>query len=234
MVNLVEQGWADRNDVARVFGCSSRTVRRCQRRFEDGRPGGAGPCARLSPWAALGCALRAWRLSAKPSSGGAQSQGFFKSPILRLGVTKKAVRNRILPRGSRVFKFDAIAFQPAQAEAPLHCPRPGRGCGPKPVRFAEAAARQRPAERRGLGSGEPGWGPKRVRFACRRRAGAAPADRRPDRATARSRSLSPSTPIPPIGAWTASGLPGPARRRRPAVPRRAPCPRRRASGAARR
>jgi transposase len=36
MVNLVEQGWADQNDVARAFGCSARTLRRHQRRFEDG------------------------------------------------------------------------------------------------------------------------------------------------------------------------------------------------------
>jgi predicted RecB family nuclease len=36
MVTLVEQGLADQNDVARTFGCSTRTVRRYQRRFEDG------------------------------------------------------------------------------------------------------------------------------------------------------------------------------------------------------
>jgi transposase len=36
MVSLVEQGWADQNDVARAFGCSVRTVRRHQRRFESG------------------------------------------------------------------------------------------------------------------------------------------------------------------------------------------------------
>ena len=28
MVSLVEQGWADQNDVARAFGFASRTVRR--------------------------------------------------------------------------------------------------------------------------------------------------------------------------------------------------------------
>jgi hypothetical protein len=28
MVNLVQQGWADQNDVARAFGCSARTLRR--------------------------------------------------------------------------------------------------------------------------------------------------------------------------------------------------------------
>lgn len=36
MVNLVEQGWADQNDVARAFGCSERTIRRHQQRFEEG------------------------------------------------------------------------------------------------------------------------------------------------------------------------------------------------------
>jgi transposase len=36
MVSLVQQGWADQNDVARAFRCSERTVRRSQRRFEDG------------------------------------------------------------------------------------------------------------------------------------------------------------------------------------------------------
>ena len=45
-VNLVGQGHADQVDVARAFGCTSRTVRRNQRRFEDdglralGRPAG--------------------------------------------------------------------------------------------------------------------------------------------------------------------------------------------------
>ena len=36
MVTLVEQGWADQIDVARVFGRSARTVRRYQQRFETG------------------------------------------------------------------------------------------------------------------------------------------------------------------------------------------------------
>lgn len=36
MVSLVDQGWADQNDVARAFGRSARTVRRYQDRFETG------------------------------------------------------------------------------------------------------------------------------------------------------------------------------------------------------
>ena len=36
MVNLVDQGWADQNDVARAFCCSARTLRRHQSRFAEG------------------------------------------------------------------------------------------------------------------------------------------------------------------------------------------------------
>jgi DNA-binding CsgD family transcriptional regulator len=36
MVNLVDQGLAKQTDVARAFGCSTRTVRRHQRRFKEG------------------------------------------------------------------------------------------------------------------------------------------------------------------------------------------------------
>jgi transposase len=36
MINLVDQGWAEQKEVARAFGCSARSVRRHQRRFEEG------------------------------------------------------------------------------------------------------------------------------------------------------------------------------------------------------
>lgn len=42
MVNLVEQSHADQVDVARAFDCTSRTVRRHQRRFDDGGLGALG------------------------------------------------------------------------------------------------------------------------------------------------------------------------------------------------
>ena len=48
-VQLVEQGWATQSEVARAFACSTRTVRRDQRRFEEGglaalgRPDGYPP-----------------------------------------------------------------------------------------------------------------------------------------------------------------------------------------------
>jgi len=36
MVNLIDQGWAEQKEVARAFGCSARSARRHQRRFEEG------------------------------------------------------------------------------------------------------------------------------------------------------------------------------------------------------
>jgi transposase len=36
MVSLVDQGWAEQKEVARAFGCSARSARRHQRRFEEG------------------------------------------------------------------------------------------------------------------------------------------------------------------------------------------------------
>jgi transposase len=36
MVSLVEQGWASQIEIARAFACCARTVRRYQRRFEEG------------------------------------------------------------------------------------------------------------------------------------------------------------------------------------------------------
>jgi hypothetical protein len=34
MVSLIDQGWAEQKEVARAFGCSARSARRYQRRFE--------------------------------------------------------------------------------------------------------------------------------------------------------------------------------------------------------
>jgi transposase len=36
MVSLIDQGWAEQKEVAHAFGCSARSVRRHQRRFEEG------------------------------------------------------------------------------------------------------------------------------------------------------------------------------------------------------
>lgn len=41
-VQLFEQGWATQSEIARAFACSTRTVRRDQRRFEEGGLGALG------------------------------------------------------------------------------------------------------------------------------------------------------------------------------------------------
>ncbi|MBI4677514.1 MAG: helix-turn-helix domain-containing protein [Elusimicrobia bacterium] len=66
MVGLVLNGYADQNEVARAFGCSARTLRRHQRRFENGgmdalgRTAGhpTGIPAQPSPWVRTAIGLK--------------------------------------------------------------------------------------------------------------------------------------------------------------------------------
>ena len=88
MVNLVDQGWAQQKEVARGFGCSERTVRRCQRRFDSGglqalgRPSGY-PKGRARLPATRTELVNLWK-----------GQGESNREIARrLGVSEKAVRN---------------------------------------------------------------------------------------------------------------------------------------------
>ena len=73
MVHLVEQGWARQQDVARVFCCSARTVRRDQQRFGDGG------------LAALGC-------------GSGYPKGRLRLPAARTGLIDHS-RLRAIPIG---------------------------------------------------------------------------------------------------------------------------------------
>lgn len=90
MVQLVSQGWADQNDVARAFGCAARTLRRQERRFEDGglpalgRPEGY-PKGR--PRLSRSRLRTVQRLMGQGLSNRAAAQ--------RLGVTEKAVRKTL-------------------------------------------------------------------------------------------------------------------------------------------
>ena len=87
MVNLVEHGWAEQNEVARAFGCSTRSVRRYQDRFHTGGLGALGRTdgyPRGRKRLAHGRAQRVRRL---------KEQGVATREIARrLGVTPKAVR----------------------------------------------------------------------------------------------------------------------------------------------
>jgi transposase len=90
MVSLVDQGWADQDDVARAFGCSTRTLRRHQRRHEDGglaalgRPGGY-PKGRRRLSSSRG------RSVLKLKTEGMSNRRI----AVRLGVTENAVRKSL-------------------------------------------------------------------------------------------------------------------------------------------
>ncbi len=114
MVSLVDQGWADQNDVARAFGYSVRSVRRYQRRFA------AGGLAALGR--AGGYPARRPRLprSREQVVRRLQGQGLATREIARrLGVTPKAVR--------KLLKRLGLA-----ASTPTQLPLPGSGPGGDP------------------------------------------------------------------------------------------------------
>lgn len=127
-VMLVEQGFATQHEAARAFGCSTRTVRRSQQRFERGglaalgrAPGYPRGQPRLLP-------ARARRLD------GLKEQGRSNREIAAcLGVTEKAVRKALRRLG----------WKPAGgAEQP---PLPLRGADPN-VSASAAPSPPPPAE----------------------------------------------------------------------------------------
>jgi len=88
-VALVEQGWADQNDVARAFACSTRTVRREQKRFEDGGLAALGQ--------ARGYPKGVPRVTLTRSVEQMKGEGYSNREIARqLGLSETAVRKRML------------------------------------------------------------------------------------------------------------------------------------------
>jgi transposase len=113
MVSLIDQGWADQKEVARAFGCSARSARRHQRRFEDGGLPALGRCRgypKGQPRLPESRTRHVTRL---------KGQGVSNRQIaLCMGVTEKAVR-KVLRR---------IGWtEPAPIQAQL----PGGGADPK-------------------------------------------------------------------------------------------------------
>ena len=94
MVSLVEQGWADQNDVARAFGCAVRTVRRYQRRFEDGGLSALGHGS--------GYPKGRWRLKDSRTKlvHRLKAEGHSNREIARrIGVNEKAIRKLLRRMG---------------------------------------------------------------------------------------------------------------------------------------
>jgi transposase len=124
MVNLVEAAFADQNDVARAFGYSARTLRRCEARFDEGgiealgRPVGRPPGekARSKQGRRRDQAVR-----------GLKAEGLNNCEIARrLGISEAAVRKRLKRSGwvspehqSKLFESaDPVAEQAAEPPKP--------------------------------------------------------------------------------------------------------------------
>jgi len=111
MVSLVEQGWADQTEVAQAFGCSVRTVRRHQRRFEEGGLAALGRTDGYPPGRARLTDARRRLVQ------GLKAQGIEQREIARrIGVSENAIRKLLRRLGWK-------ATSPIQSELDF----PGEG-----------------------------------------------------------------------------------------------------------
>ena len=116
MISLVEQGWADQNDVARVFGYSTRTVRRQQRRFDEGGLAALGRQGGYPTGRPRLATCRLKRIEQLRAAGNSYRE------IARLmGVSAKAIR-KLLRRSGRK---DPAPMQPELALGPVASAGPG-------------------------------------------------------------------------------------------------------------
>ena len=96
MVSLVEQGRAKQGDVAQAFGCSTRTVRRHQRRFEDGGLAALGRSSGYPRGRARVQSSRCRLIQQLDLKGHSH-----REIALRIGVSEKAVRKLLRRLGSK-------------------------------------------------------------------------------------------------------------------------------------
>ena len=194
MVSLVEQGWADQIDVARAFGCSVRTVRRHQRRFEAGGLAALGRDRGYPQGRARLPASRRRLVHQLKAEGHGQ-----REIARRLGVSEKAVRKLLRSLGWKT-------TPPIQAELAF-CAH--RDSDPKRSAFSASASSQSaqpaPAKTTAPSEAVPGANPNLSAFGAAVPAVASsdtdPTDRRGDRLLACLGLLDDAPPL--FGSRTA-------------------------------
>jgi transposase len=157
MVNLVEQGLADQVEVARAFGCSTRTVRRHQQRFAEGGLGALGRKRGYPSGRARLAASRRKRIEKL------KAQGCSSREIASIfGVTARAVR--------KVLRRLGLYSEPSpQAELPLNAcsggdpklsafsiAQPGH-CSPSDSQQADVAESAKSSRSDVSSGGDPKW-----------------------------------------------------------------------------
>lgn len=143
MVFVVESGFATQAEAARVFGCSERTVRRNQRRYEDGGMEALAPRS-------------GWKTGRRKIPGKRRREiermrqaGLSNREIARrLGVTENAIRKQVGPKvdGRQVLLFPSLEREKAVTEGEVQEITPTLS---KPRGKADAAASPVPSETSG-------------------------------------------------------------------------------------
>ncbi|MEJ2653334.1 MAG: hypothetical protein P8173_16550 [Gammaproteobacteria bacterium] len=104
MVSLVESGFAKQQEVARSFGCATRTLRRQQKRYAEG---GMTSLAARSGWRPGRRRIRRSRLQLILKL---EAEGLSNCEIARrLGVTEKAIRKQVVSKKHSVQEVLAFA-----------------------------------------------------------------------------------------------------------------------------
>lgn len=180
MVSLVEQGWADQREVARAFRRSARTVRRHQRRFEDGGLAALGRTDGYPPGRPRLPAARQQLVHQLKAAGHSHC-----AIARRLGVSEKAVRKLLRRLGWN--DAAATAVQLPLPVAASSDPNLSASAVPAPVqRPANAVAGSDPNLSAFSSAGPPRSSPSRDTD---------PADRRGDRLLAYLGLLEDAPPL---------------------------------------
>lgn len=158
MASLVELGWVLQREVARAFGCHVRTVRRHQRRFEEGGLAALGR-PRGFPWGRPRVTQ-----SRRDAVNRRKSEGVSNREIARrLGIDEKAVRKlarRLGWQQERWAEQRSMPFEGADPKTVRSGDRPGAGpllAGPRPGRSLGRPAAGAAGAARGRGAVPPAW-----------------------------------------------------------------------------
>ena len=139
MVNLIDQGWANQVEIARAFGCSVRTVRRHQRRFDDGGLRALGRGSGYPKGRRRVLKSRTQQVHRLKSEGHSNreiarrleiSEVAVRKLLQRMGWKEQRPEQAILPLGESSPANSNLSAFPSVASAPSPAPAPSKDANP--------------------------------------------------------------------------------------------------------